>query len=108
MKIIKEGSLEEYHRKLKEEAARKAASWSKECSCGKCGAKFVVDVNDLASLSSEDHGYLCFCPTCEELVDIGYVGMWVNDNGKTVDVRTVIMKNHRKFKSQIKKLSKKK
>lgn len=111
MKIIKEGSLEEYQRKEKEEATRKAMPWSRECGCSKCGAKFVVDINDLvvASSSETDHGYLCFCPTCEDLVDIGYVDYRINDNnGKLVETRSVILKNQKRYKSQFKKLSKKK
>jgi Zn finger protein HypA/HybF involved in hydrogenase expression len=114
MKILKEGSLEEYKRKEKEEAAKKIMPWSRECECRKCGAKFEIDIDDLMSAASrsddfDEHGWLCFCPTCEDVVDIGYVDLYINNKAsKRVEARSAVLKNQKRHKEQLKKWAKKK
>ena len=114
MKIIKEGNLEAYAIKEKEEAAKKVMPWSRECECSKCGARFVIDIDDLIGTSSrsddfDEHGWLCFCPTCGDMVDIGYVELYINNkNGKLVEAHSVVLKNQKRHKKQFKNWAKKK
>ncbi|MEL7609484.1 MAG: hypothetical protein AAGU74_08245 [Bacillota bacterium] len=105
MKIIKQGvklSDKEIEKQKRDRAAALVKDWSLECSCGKCGTVFTIDIDDLARYDDVfDHiNYFVFCPVCETPYKIENT-TYDKEASEYIAQRT--LDNRKKFKKVLKK-----